>query len=290
MSSSSCRGTLFLEDSEILDHQAHAGAQYVLRLRAPECARRARPGSFVHLRCDPGRPLRRPLSILRAQPEQGWIEILYKAVGAGTRALARQQVGTHLSLIGPIGHPFRPDPRYPRPLLIGGGVGMPPLFFLADTLRHQPLFRPLGLFGSEVPFPFSPRPSQFLIPGLPPEVIAAAPLLDDWGIPSRLASRQGYPGCFLGDVPDLARAWLASLDPQVQAEVALFACGPQPMLAAVAALAKDFGRPCQVSLEEFMACGIGGCAGCAVPVRTPEGPAMQRVCVEGPVFDAGQIF
>ena len=70
----------------------------------------------------------------------------------------------------------------------------------------------------------------------------------------------------------------------------IFACGPTPMLAAVARLAREFGLPCQVSLEEYMACAVGGCAGCAVQVETPEGPAMKRVCVDGPVFAAQAVF
>ena len=149
---------------------------------------------------------------------------------------------------------------------------------------------PLAILGSEVPFPFQARPSQILVPGIPAGVIAAMPLLDDWGVPSRLASLQGYPGCFEGYVTELARVWLASLDAAALAEVEVFACGPHPMLEAVAALARGLGLPCQVSLEEIMACAVGGCAGCVVEVKTPEGPAMKRVCVDGPVFEAGQVF
>ena len=116
------------------------------------------------------------------------------------------------------------------------------------------------------------------------------PLLDDWGVPSRLASFQGYPGCFEGYVTDLAHKWLEGLDEAVRAQVEVFACGPHPMLEAVATLARDFDLPCQVSLEEFMACAVGGCAGCVVELRTEEGPTMQRVCVDGPVFDAYAVF
>ena len=86
------------------------------------------------------------------------------------------------------------------------------------------------------------------------------------------------------------RPWLEQLDAETLGEVELFACGPHPMLEAVAALARDFGLPCQVSLEEFMACAVGGCAGCVVQVQTAKGPAMRRVCVDGPVFDAHQVF
>lgn len=284
------RGTLFLEEAEILSHEAHPGAQYLLRLRAPECAAAARPGSFVHLRCDPRLPMRRPISILRADPREGWVDLLYKAVGEGTRLLARRRTGETLSTLGPIGRPFEVHPERPRPLLIGGGVGMPPMMFLAEQLRGQSWARPLVILGSEVPFPFQARPSQILVPGLPPEAIAAMPLLDDWGIPSRLASRQGYPGCFEGYVTELARHWLESLDAPTRAEVEVFACGPHAMLAAVARLARDLDLPCQVSLEEYMACGVGGCAGCVVQVETPKGPTMKRVCVDGPVFDAYRVF
>jgi dihydroorotate dehydrogenase electron transfer subunit len=116
------------------------------------------------------------------------------------------------------------------------------------------------------------------------------PLLDDWGVASRLASLSGFPGCFAGYVTELAAHWLGTLDAASLAEVGIFACGPTPMLQATARVARQFGVPCQVSLEEFMACGVGGCAGCAVPVVTPSGLAMKRVCVDGPVFDANAVY
>lgn len=116
------------------------------------------------------------------------------------------------------------------------------------------------------------------------------PLLDDWNIPSRLASLQGYAGTYEGYVTDLARHWLKSLSKEQLNEVEIYSCGPHPMLEAVAKLAKEFNLPCQVSLEEFMACAVGGCAGCVVEVQTEQGPAMKRVCVDGPVFDAYTVF
>ncbi|MCG2633307.1 MAG: dihydroorotate dehydrogenase electron transfer subunit [Gammaproteobacteria bacterium] len=274
----------------VLANDAYAGGQYILRLQAPEIAARAVPGSFVHLRCAPELPLRRPLSIMLRDQTKGWIDILYKVVGRGTAALAERQVGQQLPLLGPIGNGFSPAPRGSRPVLIGGGVGMPPMLLLASELRREPHFRPVLFLGSEVPFPFAPKPSEFMLDGLPPGVLATMPLLDDWGIPARLASGQGFAGCFDGLVTDLARAWLAQLDETARQSVHLYACGPTPMLRAVAELARGFDLPCQVSLEEHMACAIGGCAGCVVQVATPTGPAMKRVCVDGPVFDASTVF
>lgn len=292
MSERAHRGTIFVEDAPLLGQQQYPGEQFVIRLGAPKCARTATPGSFVHLTCDPLLPMRRPLSIMRADPRAGWIDILYKIVGPGLEALSKQPVGATISVMGPIGQGFVASPSRPKTLLIGGGVGIPPMVFLADSLRSRgdARWQPLVLMGSEIPFPFRARPSTIVVPGMPAGAIACMPLLDDWGVPSRLATLAGYPGCFDGYVTDLAAAWLASLDAAALAEVAIYACGPTPMLKATATVARRFGLPCQVSLEEFMACAVGGCAGCAVPVATDAGLAMKRVCVDGPVFDANAVF
>jgi dihydroorotate dehydrogenase electron transfer subunit len=286
------RGTIFVEDAELLAQQEFPGRQFVIRLRAPRCAAAATPGSFAHLTCDPLLPMRRPLSIMRADASAGWIEILYKIVGPGLEALSKQPVGQTLSVMGPIGHGFQASPARPRTLLVGGGVGIPPMVFLAESLagRRDAEWRPLVLMGSEIPFPFRARPSTLLVPGIPAGAIACMPLLEDWGVPSRLATLAGFPGCFDGYVTDLAAAWLSSLDRRTLGEVEIFACGPTPMLQSAAKVARRFGVPCQVSLEEFMACAVGGCAGCAVPVVTESGLAMKRVCVDGPVFDANAVF
>jgi dihydroorotate dehydrogenase electron transfer subunit len=286
------RGTLHLEDARVIRQTAYDGEQFVLRLAAPACAARAQPGSFVHLTCDPSIPMRRPLSIMRADAAEGWIEVLYKVLGPGLHALAARKPGDIVSIIGPIGKPFVVHPGRPRPVLIGGGVGIPPMVFLADRLRSEPAgrYKPLVLMGSEIPFPFRTRPSSIVVAGIPVGTIACMPLLDEWGIASRLATRSGFPGCYDGFVTELAEDWLRSLGPAELAEVELFACGPTPMLAATTAVARRFGVPCQASLEEFMACAVGGCAGCNVLVRTPEGDAMKRVCVDGPVFDALTVF
>lgn len=284
------RDTLVVEQAEILAHDAFAGDQFILRVKAGEIARRAKPGSFAHIQCDPALPMRRPISIMRVDTQAGWVEFLYKVFGEGTRLLARRAVGEMLDLLGPIGLPFTFNPDYAHPLLIGGGVGIPPMVFLADTLRRQNKLSPFVIMGSEVPFPFQSKPSTFMLPGMPDGVIACMPLLEDWGIPSRLCSTQGYPGCHDGYVTDLARRYLDALDEEQRRQVEIFSCGPHAMLDAVAALAKEYQLPCQVSLEEFMACAVGGCAGCTVKVKTEQGPAMKRVCVDGPVFDAYTVF
>jgi len=286
------RGTIFLEEARILDQTGFDGDQYVIRVEAPKCAAHAEPGAFAHITCDPGIPMRRPLSIMRASAAEGWIEMLYKVMGPGLQALAARKKGDVISVLGPIGRGFTLHPERPRVLLIGGGVGIPPMIFLADRLRARTdvKWKPLVLMGSEIPFPFRTRPSRIVVPGIPVGSIASMPMLEEWDIPSRLASRADFPGCFDGFVTELADAWLSSLGPAELAEVEIFSCGPTPMLEATARVARKYDLPCQVSLEEFMACAVGGCAGCTIQVRTPEGPAMKRVCVDGPVFAADTVF
>ena len=289
--SAAARGSIHLEQARVLSQLAYDGEQFVLRLAAPKCAAHAAPGSFVHITCAEAIPMRRPLSIMRADAAAGWIEVLYKVEGRGLHALAAHKAGDTLSVLGPIGRPFGAHRERPRTLLVGGGVGIPPMVFLAERLRAAGgPWKPLVLMGSEIPFPFRPRPSTLIVPGIPDGTIACMPLLDEWGVPSRLASRSDFPGCFPGFVTQLADAWLRSLGPAELGEVEIFACGPTPMLEVTAQVARRYGVPCQVSLEEFMACGVGGCAGCAVEVRTPDGAAMKRVCVDGPVFDAYTVF
>jgi len=285
------RNTLHLEQAELLEHTAFAGDQYYMRLQAPLTASRAQPGSFIHMQCDTELPMRRPMSIMRVDKKAGWIDLLYKAHGIGTTLLSTRKVGERIDLIGPIGVPFKLDQYKKYPLLIGGGVGIPPMVFLAEHIKNTTKdIKPFVIMGSEVPFPFNAKPSHIMLDGLPEGVIASMPLLEDWGIPSRLSSLQGYSGCHDGFVTDLASHWLDSLDKKTLNEVEILSCGPTPMLKAVSQMAHRYGLACQVSLEEYMACAVGGCAGCTVLVETEQGPSMKRVCVDGPVFEAASVF
>ena len=282
------RNTIFVEDSEVLSIDSFPGDQFMMRMRSPKCAAAAQPGCFVHVTCDNTLPMRRPLSIMRA--EDDCIDVLYKIVGDGLRWLSRKRPGDSISVLGPIGQPFRPSADRSKTLLIGGGVGIPPMVFIADYLRQQGRdWEPLAILGSELPFPFELQTSAIKTPWIDEEISATMPLLEDWAVPCRLATLAGFDACFDGYVTDLADKWLSTLSADELLKVEIFSCGPTPMLKAVAQLAEKYDLPCQVSLEEFMACAVGGCAGCAVKIRTPEGEAMKRVCVDGPVFEAATV-
>ena len=283
------RNTIFVEDGELLQVDEFPGDQFIMRIRAPKCAAAAEPGNFAHITCDDTLPMRRPLSIMRV--EDDYIEVLYKIVGDGLRWLSKKRAGDTVSVLGPIGQPFRPSAKRPNALLIGGGVGIPPMVFLADYLRkHANDWTPLAILGSEIPFPFELQTSLIAAPWIDDDINATMPLFENWDIPCRLATLAGFDGCFDGYVTDLADRWLSTLSADELSKTEVFTCGPTPMLKAVAALAAKYDLPCQVSLEEFMACAVGGCAGCAVKIRTPEGDAMKRVCVDGPVFEASSVI
>lgn len=290
MSPDTTRGSIVRVAAKILFQRAFPGDQHVLRVYAPECARRATPGSFAHLSCGGPTRLRRPLSIMRASATEGWLELLYKPLGAGLAELAAREPGEHVDLLAPIGHGFVPDPERPLVIGIGGGVGIPPMIFLAETLKDDPRWRTVVFMGSEVPFPFELLTTAAPLEGAPQRASAELALLASWGVGSRLASRARLAGAYPGLVTELAREWLQAQPPTRLAAAQIHACGPMPMLQAVAALARSFTLPCQIAVEEYMACGVGGCAGCTIRVQTPEGAAMKRVCVDGPVLDAEAVF
>ena len=280
------RGSIQVLDCQILAHYQFEGDQYILTLDSPEIAKATKPGQFVHITVSDSLAMRRPISIMSVDTDNGTFDLLYKVVGEGTRQLAERKIGEVLSIIGPIGNGFELTDKK-LPLLIGGGVGMPPMIAIAQQMKdtnHDPFV----ILGSEVPFPFTPELSKMGNPC--PNASHTMPLLEEWNIACRLASLQNYEGVFKGYVTDLAREYLDTLSADDLAQVEVYSCGPHPMLEAVAKLAKEYNLPCQVSLEEYMACAVGGCAGCVVEVQTDAGPAMKRVCVDGPVFDATTVF
>ena len=284
--------TIYAEHARVLAHETLPAEQYLLRLEAPQCAQSILPGNFIHLSCSKNPfDLKRPFSVLRASSEEGWIEVLYKVVGRGTAELQKAKVNDILHCMGPIGNAFMLSENTKRPLLLGGGVGIPPILFFAEHLQKNKNFKPLVIMGSEIPFPFKVQPSKILIDSLPADTIAAMTLLEDLSIPSRLTSKQGYSGCFNGYIHELAEIWIQALSTEEKTEVEIFACGPTPMLAAVATLSQKHEIPCQLSLEEHMACAVGGCAGCTVKITDESGKEfMKRVCVDGPIFNANAVY
>ncbi len=228
-----------------------------LTVQAGALAESARPGQFAMISI-PGKTLRRPLSFCGIGRREGTLRFVFRVRGAGTALLARAVPGGALNLLAPLGAGFNPGDTGRRALFVGGGLGVPPLLAAC------------GPFGANAVLAAGFRTKEDIL------------LKEDFeqrGCRVKIATDDGSAGHH-GLVTELAAGLRFD---------AVFACGPRPMLRAAAALAKARGVPCQVSMEERMACGIGACLGCAVKLRRGGGETYGRVCRDGPVFDAEDV-
>ena len=268
--------------ARVMENQQRADELFFLRLQVPELPL-AQPGQFVQLSCGDDLTLPRPFSILDSQPDL--IDIFYRVVGQGTQRMAAWKKDHITPLLGPIGQPFTPPPNGGHALLIGGGVGLAPLDFFARQLAGHRIPTTL-LWGleSDLPFATQTEPAQA---GLP-EGLALSHLLAH-SIPNRLSSLTARQGFFQGYVTDLTRHYLQQLSQEERDKTRLYTCGPNPMMAAVASVARHFGLQGQASLEAHMACGFGVCVGCVVPIQKEDGWHYRRVCVDGPVFSLAEV-
>ena len=282
---------IFEEKAEIVDQVKFEADQFVTIVKAEKSSQTAKPGQFAFVECGGDTLLRRPLSYLRSSKEDGTVEFMYKTVGHGLESLSQLKKGDEIKIMGPIGNGFAIPSGKKSAILIGGGVGIPPVLFMGEEIKKMNGGIDLvAFFGSEIPFPFETCDSDLVMPGLDFSVNKTIDDMEKLGIPCRLSSQAGYEGCHLGYVTELAKSFIEKLSDGEKTETIIYACGPESMLKAVAKLAKDDQLDCVLSLEEYMACAIGGCAGCTVKVLADGHERMKRVCVDGPVFDAEQLY
>lgn len=258
---------------------------YRVRFRCPVLAARSVPGQFVMLRLagldDPllGRPLAVYDTWLGAAGEPEGLDVVYLVVGKMTRRLAEFQPGESLEVWGPLGNGFPATPAE-HLVLVAGGIGQTPMLSLAREYLGQRTYGcppRVVLPAAKVTLCYGARNAEHL-----------AGVEDFWrlGVDVRLSTDDGSAGHH-GLVTDLVRS---AVTESSTLSNRLVCCGPEPMLAAVARLARELGVPCQVSLETPMACGIGICFSCVAKVRDGSGGwDYRRTCVEGPVFDADEI-
>lgn len=252
--------------TKITHHKGNENGYFHLVIDAPEIVTTAVPGQFIMLRVadsswDP--LLRRPISIMNTRAD-GSVEMLYKVVGKGTELLSRLIPGTELDVVGPLGHGFQMDTMEQTALLVGGGIGIPPLLFLASHLMNH---------GIETHAFLGARTAVDL------------PMVDRFealGVHVNLATESGE----LGTRGLVTAPLLAALDTMTSEKPpVIYACGPDPMLRVLHRLSEMRTIPAQLSLEEHMGCGVGACLGCVVETRM----GYQRVCKDGPVFLASDL-
>lgn len=254
-----------IEICEIVGQRQFPGTSlFEMVLDCPTCALQVQPGQFVHL----GLPqpsqhiLRRPLSVYQTDIVFGTITLLYQVMGAGTELLSQLGAGTQLDLIGPLGRGWQPQEAQSC-LVIGGGVGAAPLFLLVKQLLEK---------GVEVDLILGAATAKLLVCEASFKALLARRSLF-------ITTDDGSKG-FHGFTTELAASRLAESSYDY-----LAACGPEPMLQAVAKLTADTGIRTELSLERRMACGIGVCLSCVVETTA----GKKRSCVDGPVFAAEEV-
>ena len=237
-----------------------------LTLHCPQIAASAAPGQFVMIQAGIGKDplLRRPFSIHQTNPG-GRIQIYFKVVGRGTEILAQAKKNQEISVLGPLGRGFRFNHHAPA-IIVGGGLGIAPMLFLAkESCRlKQSCSEDLVLLGAR-------------------EKNELAHLLDDFkrlGIRLLTATDDGSLGHH-GLVTEIIQSVTLPHGSTV------YACGPEPMMAAVNMICQSQGIPCQVSVESVMACGMGACLGCS---RTAKDGGYTHVCLNGPVYNAEELL
>lgn len=261
--------------SRILSNVEIARDYWRIRLTAPPEFADAQPGQFVMVRVNDGIDplLRRPLAIFDLGRETGengsaWFEMLYKVVGKGTAMLSTLHETDLVDILGPLGTGFDLGDDNEEKLLVGGGIGLAPLYLLATELVKRK--SPVRLFAG----------------GRTCDDILCITEFKRLGVECYTATEDGS----LGTQGFVTVALNNHLD-ALKGKATLYACGPDGMLRAVAKIAADRRLPCQVSLEGYMACGVGACLGCVTPGKdhTPKTPDYRCVCTEGPVFDSSEL-
>lgn len=241
-----------------------------LNFSAPEITQFARPGQFVMLRCGNGNDplLRRPFSIHRIS-SNGLLQLLIRVVGKGTNWLAELRVGKRVSMLGPLGNGFDLsliDEHSPFVAVVGGGMGVAPLLFLADQLAlHNHTKQTEIILGARI------QAELLCLTGFRELGFTVQCITDDGSSGER------------GFVSDILHRNLTASHRAV-----VFSCGPVPMLKAVSTLCELYSATCQVSLETHMACGISACLGCALPAKNAQ-KEFVHVCKDGPVFNSREI-
>lgn len=243
---------------ELIKKEKLSDTVFDFTVLAPEIAQKATAGQFVNILCD-AKTLRRPISICEIDSKASTLRIVFEIRGEGTSWLSQQSVGSKLDIMGPLGRPFTEGLNGKKCIVVGGGIGVPPMLGISHEFENVDAVLGFRSKGNMI-------------------------LLDDFNKSCNnvfVATDDGSYGHY-GNVGDLLKDKINDCD-------VVFACGPTPMLKAVSEIAERNSKLCYVSLEQRMGCGIGACLVCACKTKDNGGEHYRHVCKHGPIFDSREV-
>jgi dihydroorotate dehydrogenase electron transfer subunit len=262
---------VYKKDGTLLSVERLGEKLFRLKIYSPDFSRKALPGNFCHLKVSEGYSplLRRAFSFHQAEAERHSFDLLFKVVGPGTRLLSQKNPGDKIDLLAPLGNSFTLPGKGEKAVLIAGGMGIAPLYYLLHYLLKRE---------------FDPEEIVLFYGVKTKDELVLLEELSSPGIRLHLAAEDGKIG-YKGMLTVLLLQELR--EKRLESKKSKFyACGPNPMLEKISGISKKFNLSCQISLENHMPCGMGACFGCVI--KTVKG--YKRVCKDGPVFDAREVI
>lgn len=253
-------------DALILSNENFCQNNMLMKLKAPDIAFAVQPGQFINIQCsaDNKLVLRRPISVMDADVKKGTIDIAYEIRGEGTKLLANRISGEKLDVMGPLGNGFPLDISFKKIAIVGGGIGIYPLYFLAKSYSKCDIDVFMGYQCADK--------------------VVLGEEFDREGCRVYLSTDDGSRG-HGGYITDLfTKIYKKGIYDMV------FVCGPEIMSKKIVGMVRAVGDRSYVSLEERMGCGIGACLVCSCKVKTNDGTGRKTVCKDGPVFDGSIVF
>jgi len=274
---------VYTEKVKIINrYQAENNSDVIIRFTSAKCSQIARAGMYVNIKYK-NIPVKKSYQIMRVSKINKWLEILCDQNTEKINFDNSTIDNNSITLIGPRGNGFSFNNKKKISLLIGEGLGISPLIFLADEIKKTSEKKPTVFFSSNNTFPFKYSPSKFILKDFHPDVTASPDFLESMGFTSRLASKKYLPGCYNGNVIDLAEEWIKTLDLKQAKNIYIYACGTKKMLKSISVIAKKYNIDCQICILNFFGCSPDECI-CLIKNKD-----QKIICDNGPVFKSEGI-
>lgn len=269
-------------------YQAESNSDVIIRFSSIECSQIASAGMYIKIKSK-NVLIENLYQIMRVSKINKWLEILCDQNNAELNFSNFVKNNDPIILIGPSGNGFSFNNKKNISLLVGEGLGISPLIFLADEIKKTTKQKPILFFGSNDTFPYKYSPSKYIMKDFHPAVTASPNFIESMGFVSRLASKKNIPGCYNGNVTDLVEDWIKTLDLGQIKRTNIYACGTKKMLKNISIIARKYKIECQICILDHLGCSPGKCL-CLINTEDKDkNKVVKKICDDGPVFSSEEI-